>query len=369
MPQWVRKMNTYYPQVAVAVTSFKNSPYLRSSLESLLSLTEYPKFDVYIIDYGTEEISSLVKELQMKYGNHICLIEMSMDFGITGMRNLAFETCARTGAKYFVIMDDDIIITDIDWLNKLVHLMERLPQDVVAATPQAGWLLYPNCTAYGLKETETPRRTVWPALCTGGQIFIVRESLVREFYKCGLKPYCDLFFIQSEDIDFALKIYLRGYKAVCTNVTEVLHARNRNQLPLYRIYHSYKSRVLLLLLNFSFLHLVRYVPFRLLHDFIHAVVVYPMTARKPAAEAFVLLVKAYVWILRRLKSIFKFRSRIQICWRRADDSYVKKILLPVQLPLHLDDRSPGFLSQENKRFLYTSFQKYQNERVLRRRFG
>lgn len=356
------------PKVAIAVTSFKTHLYLTRSLERLFFLTEYPKFDVFIIDYGTRGINSVVRKLRTKYNKDIKLIKVDNDLGIAHRRNLAFKECNSSGAKYFVIMDDDIIVTDVEWLNKLVHLMERLPQDVVAAQPiileesgklvYAGGFLYPSGTVYGLKESEIPRgKTVWPTVCTGGSMFITRRSLVREFYKCRLKPYCDLFFIQSEDVDFAIKIYLRGYKAVCTNITRCLHARITSQKPLYRIYHAYKNRTLLVLLNFDLLHLLKYIAFRLLHDVTHAIAVYPVKVRRPTAEGVILLIKAYISILKRLKPILKYRYRIQMCWRRADNKYFKKILLRVPLPLPLRKESTTFLSNENKCLLYTSLEK------------
>jgi len=327
-----------YPKVSVIIISFKDRPIFNTVLKSLLNLTEYPNFDVTIIDYGSKQLKGMVDKLRANYKKPLTLIMVEKDFGKTHRINIGFREGLLGNAKYFVLLDDDILIKGSKWLTKLVYLMEELPNTVVVAQPGGGIMLYPNGTVYALRDWEKPKNMkAWTSLCGGGGYFIVRRSFIEEFYKCGLKPYCEMFYMQSEDIDFAVKVYLRGYQAVSVRGIELLHV-GESIAGIHRVFEAYKNRVMLLLFNFSPFHILKYMPFRILQDFIHATIVYPLRVESPTARGLIELIKAYYWVLRRLSPIMTTRSLIQNRWLRINSKDFDRWFLKVPLPLTIYDK-------------------------------
>jgi GT2 family glycosyltransferase len=321
-----------------------------SSLSSLLRFTNYPNFEICIIDYGTIALPSIINKIKFTCDCKIKLIETRKDRGLADRRNLALKAGCECGAKYIVMLDDDVVITDPEWLYKLVHLMEKLPRAVVAVQPLlleengkgiAGGLLYRNATTFCLRISEELRRKkVWQTFITAGGFFIVRRSYIEEIYATGVEPYTRLFWMQSEDTDFQIKIYLRGHQSAGTAVASALHIRReKSPLPPWRTYLQYRNRVLLLLLHFSRCHIIKYIMFRFLQDALNAIVEYSRKSNVPRATGVLLLIKAYKWIIINLRSIFKTRAQIQKLWRRSDDKYLEKILLPLSLPLSFKTES------------------------------
>jgi len=85
-----------------------------------LNAQSYQNFKVIIIDHGTEDFI-LDKSL---YSFQIEIIKASSDLWFTGAVNRGLEhilNTPQTTIKYVLIMNDDIIIEDIDFLRKLLN--------------------------------------------------------------------------------------------------------------------------------------------------------------------------------------------------------------------------------------------------------
>ena len=158
-----------------------------------------------------------------------------------------------------------MIITQYNWLTTMVNILENLPKDCVVAEPGRGWFIYPNVTArrVPLHALKTNPK-IYATICGGGGQFIVKKSYIIEMIDSGIPPYNELLYMQSEDIDFALKVYLRGYKSVCTNKRITGHVKRLGELNSFRIYEMYKNRIIVLITNFSFKHIMKYLPYRII---------------------------------------------------------------------------------------------------------
>ena len=322
--------------ICIAVTTFKDRGTIPLALESLAK-TRYEPLKLYVIDYGSKKIVRLIETLQSRYHIDIDLIKVERDFGLSHRRNLCLKHCLDEKPEYIVLMDDDIVVKSDDWLTELVSLMENMPTSVVVLQSICnsffGGKLYGNLTAYGFSKPPKGK-DYWLAL-GGGAMFITKSSYITQLFKLGIKPFEEIFCIQSEDVDFAIKTIMLGYDVAVTGLVKVDHigeqSGERGKQPPYRIYHMFKNRVLLALLNFRMRFLIRCLPYRILQDLI-----YVLRSCFRAPKTALLLIKAYTFVLRNLRSIMSARMDRISCYVEDAEDRIKKYILRLPMPLKLE---------------------------------
>jgi len=316
------------PKVAIIFTTFKDPALLKGTLYSL-NETKYRNCEIFVVDCFSRYVEDFVKEFAKECRFPVHYNRLSRNLGAAYQLNkgLILANC-HDDAKYIARIEDDVSLVDPDWLLRLVQLIEQ-DSNVAIAMPidttrngrlSYGGYLYGNCTFCSIGK---PQAKIYPCMGTGGHCYVVRRSYIVETLKQGVKPYCDFFFISSEDMDFNLKAWLRGYKVVCTTSTQVLHegTTGPKRAP-YRVYHMYKNRLCLLLLNFGLKHIIVNVWYRILHDVASA-----LLYSEPA-----LMLKAYFWIIVHLREILQERALRMARWKHVSDKELKRRVL-VKLPM------------------------------------
>lgn len=326
------------PKVVVLVTSFKDPPLLKDTLQSLLK-TDYKNYEVVVVDCLSRSVRRLVEEIRRDSRVPIYYFSVSDNLGIASQLNYGFKLAIslKNDAEYIVRIEDDVILMDRLWLQKLVHVMEMY-RDVQVAMPVSvtkngkyvycGGYLFGNGTIGSfdlhMNNHHLSSKLIY-ALCGGGPCYIVRKSYISELFASGIQPYCDFFFISSEDVDFALKVWLRGYKTIATTLTSVLHEGTTGpRRPPYRVYHMYKNRLCLLLMNFGLRHILSNIWYRCLQDIISALI---------HSEA-TLMLRAYIWVIKNLKLVLRHRRLRRLYWRRVSDKELKHtVLFKMPMPI------------------------------------
>jgi len=301
-----------------------------------LKKTDYPKFEVLTVDCNSTKVRQILEAAELEVP--VRYIELQKDMGAAHQLNVGMQLalnerntkCAR--AKYIVRIEGDAVPLGSKWLQTLVDVMESDPNVAIAMpfdTENDGKLgyggrLYGNCTFSPLSR---PPSKIVPCLGTGGHCFITRKSYVEELFKEGIKPYWTPFYISSEDLDFLLKAWLRSYRVVTVGSVKVLHEgtsmpQNQSYRAPYRVYHMYKNRLCLLLLNFGYKHIVINIWYRLLNDVLSALV----------HSELILMLKGYLWVIINFKKILEHRSLRLTRWKQVSDKKLKDVVL-VRLPM------------------------------------
>jgi GT2 family glycosyltransferase len=320
-------------KVVILITTYRDPPLFVDILKNL-EKTAYPNMEIIVIDCLSTKIAEIIKKLKFKVPTYY--FSLKEDKGAAHQLNIGLYLALQHGdAKYIGRIEDDAIPLDPDWLTKLVQTMKEDPNIAIAMPIDLarngrlgyGGLLYGNCTFYSINQPPTKN---YPCMGTGGHCYLVRKEYIAEMFRCGVKPYCEFFNISSEDIDFNLKAWLRGYKIVCTTTTHVLHEGTTGpRRAKYRVYHMYKNRMCLLLLNFSIKHILINLWYRILHDMISALL----------HSEFILMLKAYFWVLSHFREILEERRLRMIYWKHIDDKELKRYVLvkfpmPVKINAH-----------------------------------
>jgi len=326
------------PKVVVLVTSFEDPPVLRDTLHSLLK-TDYENYEVIVVDCLSRSVRDLVEEIKRNSKVPIYYCSVSDNLGVASQLNygLRLAVSFKNDAEYIARIEDDVILIDRLWLQKLVHVME-MHRDIQVAMPVSvtrsgkyaycGGYLFGNGTICSFDlyvNNHHSSSKTYRCLCGGGHCYIVRKSYITELFASGIQPYCHFFFISSDDIDFALKVWLRGYKAVATTLTSVFHegTTGPKRAP-YRVYHMYKNRLCLLLMNFELEHILSNIWYRVLQDVASALI---------RSEA-VLMFRAYLWVFKNFKFVLGHRRLRKLSWKRISDKELKRaVLLKIPMPI------------------------------------
>jgi len=318
------------PNVLILLTTFKNPP-LFAEICSQLKKTDYPNFKIILIDYG----STLIRKMLEKQGFSGILnyIQLTKDPGAAQQLNVGLNEALRyKNIKYIVRLEGDAVPLGTQWLQVLVNFMDKNDRIAIAMPFDVGnegkvgygGRLYGNCTQSPITNSASE---FVQCIGTGGHCYITRTEYIRELLRAGLTPYWSPFNISSEDLDFNLKAWLRGYGVVTVGLARVHHegtsiAKDGSYRAPYRIYNMYKNRICLLLLNFGTAHIIVNIWYRFLHDLSSAIVY----------SEFVPLIKGYLWVIKNLKKVILERNLRMSRWKRIRDSKLKEIVL-IRLPM------------------------------------
>jgi len=123
-----------------------------------------------------------------------------------------------------------------------------------------------------------------------------------------------------EEIDLSWRLRLIGYKVVSVPVSVVYHLGGGTPLG-GLFYLKQRNNLIVMLKNFSAYSLLRYFPVRVVFDILSLV----FFLKKDKARSFCIL-KAYSWLLRNLRAVFRSRYSVQRK-RKVPDSEIVKAMV------------------------------------------
>ena len=121
--------------------------------------------------------------------------------------------------------------------------------------------------------------------------------------------------VSTEDLDFAWRIWIAGYKikfsskSLVFHFTKTIEMRKEMKIDNYKQYfHITKNTMRTILKNYSFFYLIYYLPQALAINLVRALLVLVRRNDSSAIKAFV---SAFIWNLVVLKDTLKERSKVQ----------------------------------------------------------
>ncbi|MDG6094007.1 glycosyltransferase family 2 protein [Acetobacter sp. AN02] len=133
----VRWLRTRQPKVSVIIP-FRDQPEVtQECLRRLLTLTDYPDFEVILVDNWSVEPSTQSMLRSACRDSRVRVLRAEEEFNFSRLNNRAAE---QSDADYFFFMNNDLFVEDESWLSRIVSEAEA--GDRVAAV--GGKYLYPN---------------------------------------------------------------------------------------------------------------------------------------------------------------------------------------------------------------------------------
>ncbi|MFK7889187.1 MAG: glycosyltransferase [Granulosicoccus sp.] len=120
-----RHLRGNVPSVNIVIPTKNHRHLLESCVSSVISVTEYPDFSITIVDNGSTD--SAVVEYLAELHKEPCIskIDYANDFNFSAINNLAVND---SEAEVIVLLNDDIEVTQKDWLKNMVA--EAIQPDV-----------------------------------------------------------------------------------------------------------------------------------------------------------------------------------------------------------------------------------------------
>ena len=241
-----------WPRVSIIVPTKDGIHLLRPLIEGLQNRTEYPNFDVLILNNNSTkpETFSYFAELR-KTDPRIRIVDYPEPYNFSKMNNFALK---HTTGDVLALMNNDVEVLNSTWLKEMVAQALRPDVGAVGAKlyfpnrsiQHAGVVLGIGQVAQHIHTFESARSRGYLDRLTFAHefsavtcaCFVLRRDV---FEKSGL--FSEDLAVAYNDIDFCLKIKEAGFRIIWTPRAELIHKesstrpsdRRPEQLARYRM--------------------------------------------------------------------------------------------------------------------------------------
>jgi glycosyltransferase involved in cell wall biosynthesis len=229
------------PKVSIVVVTRERGKLLEKCVESILARTVYSRYEILIVDHGSAAGS--FDELVLR--KNIRIIRDDRPLNRAAIVNVAAK---QAEGEYLCLLDDNVEVISVDWLNELVSHAVRPHSGAVGAA-----LWYPNGTLHhggvvvGAHDLVAHMHhhllrgdpghfgragLVQNVSAVTGACLVVRKSIYEQVE--GLDERLSAF----SDIDLCLKLRQAGYRNIYTPFTDLIfhgvHERSPSEAALTR---------------------------------------------------------------------------------------------------------------------------------------
>lgn len=219
------------PLVSIIIPSRDQSTLLEKCIDSILHKSEYPNFEIIILENNSVEEQTRELYLRLRKERRIQIVESAGDFNFSSLVNLG---ASRARGSIFLLLNNDVEIMNADCLSELVSQVSRPEIGIAGAR-----LWYPNGSLQhggvilgvgGVASNIDGIQRHEPG-------YFARQHLVQDF--CAVTAAClmvrrEVFeklggFDESRlpvtfnDVDFCLRARELGWRIVYTPYAELIH--------------------------------------------------------------------------------------------------------------------------------------------------
>lgn len=241
-PRVLYPLPTVMPTVSIVILTRDNPDLLARCLSGLLYDTDYPAFDVTIVDNGGVEPEAAALLRQLAADPRVTVRRIDTPFNWAALNN---EAARGTSGQLLLLLNDDIEILRRDWLDELVRQALRPGVGVVGAR-----LLYPDGTLQHGGMALTPDgathilryaspgeggylgQIAWQRdmLAVTGACLLIHRALFEELGRLD-----EEFRVTCNDVDLCLRVVAAGRRVVWTPHAVLTHidgaTRGRDYRP------------------------------------------------------------------------------------------------------------------------------------------
>ncbi|MHA1377743.1 MAG: glycosyltransferase family 2 protein [Candidatus Helarchaeota archaeon] len=236
--------------LSILLVTWNDTKDLINCLKALQKQT-FNNFEVLIIENGSKEdnlqlLKNFLKDFQPENRFKLKVFYTGIDDGYTGGNNYGAK---RAKGKYLLIINPDTVIkpNDIELLlNTITRLEKELGTDKILLNPRLctpdGLHEYSrgdiNFLGFGLIDSCKTNECLESDFVSGGCFLIKRE------YFNFLRGFDATYFCYHDDVEFAIRARLKGFRILVENKISVLHSRTLEdyQLTPFKYYYIERNR-------------------------------------------------------------------------------------------------------------------------------
>lgn len=222
------------PQVSVIIPTRDRLEYLEPCVESLLAKTDYPHYEVLVVDNQSEDPDTLAYLEALARRERIRVLRYPRPFNFAAIGNMAAR---EARGEYLLLLNNDTQIVHPEWLARLMQHAQRPEVGIVGARlvyPETGKIQHAGVVLgldtvaghpfLGLLDLKAPgymgrAQVDQNYSAVTGACLLVRKSLYEQVG--GMDE--ERFRISFNDIDLCLKVGQAGYKIVWTPYATIVH--------------------------------------------------------------------------------------------------------------------------------------------------
>lgn len=234
----IHPLPAHLPSITIIIPTKDNAYYLRHAVNSILALTDYPNYQVLIIDH--ESTNPHILQLFALWGSEskIRIIPYNGEFNFSAINNFAVSHCQ---SDLVCFMNDDTEVITSDWLREMISHAIRPDIGVVGCKllfangelQHAGvilgvsaiashyfYRLGTNRKSYHNRENLAQEVSAVTAAC-----MVIRREL---FQKIGGFD-AEQLAVTFNDVDLCLRLKKHGYRIIYTPFAILYHAESSSR--------------------------------------------------------------------------------------------------------------------------------------------
>ncbi len=204
---------------------------LSSCVSTLLAVTRYDNFEILIVDNGSKESATQEYFRSLARDKRIRILWHPGSFNFSTINNRA---AAEANGDFLLFLNNDVEITQPDWLTELVCWANLAKVGIVGAkllrangTIQHAGVVLGMSGFAGHPFADGPPLTFGLAGSTGwyrdllavtGACMMIRRQVFEEIGR-----FDENFVLCGSDVEICLRAHDRGYKVVCNPFAELIH--------------------------------------------------------------------------------------------------------------------------------------------------
>ncbi|MFZ5432497.1 MAG: glycosyltransferase family 2 protein [Calditrichota bacterium] len=321
------------PCVSVIILNYNGLSFLPRCLESLRKTT-YSPLEIVVVDNNSHDGS--LEYLREQHPD-VKLFPLNDNLGYSGAYNAVLP---QIKSEFVVLLNFDVEV-EANWLDQPMALMQAEPR-LAAVQPKlkayqdhkkfeysggSGGFIdrygYPfvrgrifECLEVDNGQYDDVRSIFWAT----GAAFVTRKSAFEE--AGGLDAD---FFLHMEELDLCWRYWLTGWDVKVAPAGTVYHYAGAalSADRYHKMYYNHRNGLTMLIKNYSIANLLRFLPIRLVLDWV--TVLSSLLGKHPKRALAVLAAHGY--ILGHLHTLIKKRRKVQQI-RKITDRNLKHVIFP-----------------------------------------
>lgn len=220
------------PLVSIVIATRDRADLLKGCIESILAKTDYPNYEIVIVDNGSRETDTLKYLNALQEMVNVRVVRDDGDFNYSRLNNFGVrEACG----DFILLLNNDIEVESVGWLSEMVSLAIQPGIGCVGAR-----LWYPDkklqhggvilglggLAAHAHRGMPRGHYGYFNRAClthsmsaVTGACLLVRKSLYEEVGGLDAEELA----VGYNDVDFCLKVRAKGYRNLICAEADIIH--------------------------------------------------------------------------------------------------------------------------------------------------